>query len=289
MHYSPLQIVSMELRDRSKHLFLGSYRAAKWLYRILPTLLILTGFFTRDLHGQTTLQMGSTDLTILRTNRILAASKALAGPPGEAWYTGMQYDLPYRDALGTPFFFDQQRLEGRVIFSGRFSTGNEFLYDLVRDQLVVITYLEEGMEYIVLNRSWVEEAVLKVRGEEYLVVTEIHPLLKKYRLPGGYYELVYNSEQMLLLAEHSKELVFRAEQSDHHQYDYHRRLLLILGDRINDVTRERKLLALFPERKREIRAIRTSMGVKYEGTTSEQLRSILRFCEEIVPFSEEGS
>lgn len=204
----------------------------------------------------------------------------MEGPADSAWYVGIRYDFSYINAVGTPYYFDQSRLPGSIIFNFSEHTGDKFLYDLVRDQLVLLSYLETGLEYIVLNREWVHRADLSYNGAMHRLITDQYPRVRSFALDEGYYELIYQGEELMLLARHMKRLEFRADQSDHNVYAYTRRLWLIRDNQIHDVTRENRLLKLFPEDKRAIRAFRKGLGEKYDDCKSQQLRNVASFCEE---------
>jgi hypothetical protein len=219
------------------------------------------------------------DLTQLRSLKMLEISDRLIGDPDSLWFMGIRYPRAHISAVGTPYFYDQSAVNGNIRFNQWEQRNETFLYDIERDELVLLADWGNGTEHITLTRGWVEWADLKHKGYNHRFITENHHLIRSYGLQGGYYEIVHSGAQYLLLAKHQKGLEFRADQSDHNVYVYSRQLLLIGHGQLHDVSSERRFLGYFSVYKKELRKLRKAQGVKFQEATSEQLRLWMEWCE----------
>ena len=252
--------------------------------QIVTSILLLTailcmvpGYFPLIAQDGSNDQTG--ELTRRRSLRMFEISDGLTGGPDSLWFMGIRYPLSYMMAVGTPYFYDQFSVNGNIRFNQLEHRNETFLYDLERDELVLLADWGNGTEHITLNRGWVEWVDLKYNGSNHRFITENHHLIRSVGLQEGYYEIVHSGARYQLLAKHQKRLEFRADQSDHNVYVYTRELLLIGNGQLDYVSRERRFLGYFSVYKKELRKLRKAQGVKFQEATSEQLRLLMEWCE----------
>ena len=233
--------------------------------------------------GQRSSDPEKSELTILRSQRMLEISNPLSGKPDSLWYVGMQYNPNYIKSVGTPYFFDKSNIQGRICFNGSEYDKHMYMYDLEKDEIMVKAYIEsEGVDWIVLNRGWVDWITLELDDYEYRFVTERNPVLNAHMLEEGYYELIHEGPGLILLGKHSKDTEFRPEISEYNIYTYMRDLILIREKETYDVSKFRELVRLFPQHKRALRSMNRENKEKYDEASSKQLKKMMAYCESII-------
>ena len=233
--------------------------------------------------GQRSADPETSELTRLRSQRMEQISMSLMGKPDSLWYVGMQYSPNYSKSIGTPYFFDNSNIKGRICFNGSEYDHHMYMYDLEKDEIMVKAYIKlKGVEWIVLNRGWVDWIIFVLNDSEYRFVTERNPVLAEYMLDKGYYEWIHEGPGLILLGKHSKSTEFRPEINEYNEYTYMRDLILIRENETYEVSKFRELLRLFPEHKRALRSLNRENKDKYDEASSKQLQEIMAYCESIL-------
>ncbi|MCU4156644.1 hypothetical protein J1N10_11710 [Carboxylicivirga sp. A043] len=159
--------------------------------------------------------------------------------------------------------------------------GNEYpkkkvLYDIFKDKLIVNPdFYKFSNTYIELNKNEVDSFKIQFDYRSYMFIN-----FKKDKqnmgLTPGFYEQIYNSENSALLIKH---FVKRGVNDALPTYSYTTERYLFYGNYYYNITNKKKLLALFPQHKKQLKKKIKSINHSYKKMSPHQLSHLLRFID----------
>lgn len=115
-------------------------------------------------------------------------------------YNGEQYEYYTFKMEGDPFFETNQYTAGWVSYQGRIYDSLPMIYDVVRNQLVVLS--PDHISRIVIMNRFVDSFSLS--NHTFISLAEDH---KKNLYNPGFYDLLYSGNAVQFLERHVKEMV----------------------------------------------------------------------------------
>ena len=244
--------------------------------------IILLFILSAGINAQESNNLKNMELTRERTEKLLDYSNLSWHSEDSLWYVGKEYKFFNTRGLGTPFFFDEMKLKGSLVFNGKSFDALDLFYDIVKDELV-LHYLttNRGSVFIVLNKAWISEFSLDVNSENYQFVPETHfnnNLINK--VPEGFIEIAYKGNLKLLL-KYSKKLRFEATSSDRFSYIFEQYMYLIKENKCYDITKKSQILSAFPDKKNQIKTYLRKSQIHYNKASRKELISLIQYCEKL--------
>ncbi len=244
--------------------------------------IIILFLFSVGIKAQETKDLENIDLTQERTIKLNDYSNLSWHSEDSLWYVGKEYKFFNTRGLGTPFFYDEMKLKGSLVFNGKSYSALDLFYDIVKDELV-LHYLTKirGSVFIILNKAWISEFTLDVNDIKYHFIPESYfnnGLINK--LPEGFVELAYDGNIKLLLR-YSKKLHFEATSSDRFNYIFEQKIYLIKDNKCFDVTKKYQILSVFPDNKNQIKTYLRKSQIHYKKATRSNLISLIQYCEKL--------
>ncbi|KUG06986.1 hypothetical protein [Solirubrum puertoriconensis] len=200
----------------------------------------------------TTLLTSAMEHMHLRYRETVGSSAAL--------YSGQQYvNYASGTAQGHQFFKSKNDLPGSVFYDGYEFTGLAMQYDAKQDALLVNSYnspakfrlVDERVEHFVIDGHRFVRIVADSAAAD--VVTT------------GFYELLYEGgPQLRVLAKHSKNLQIRmGQRMSYQEFIDIDRYYLQKGNRYYPVSKKGSVLALFSDRKKELKKYAAEQKLRF--------------------------
>jgi hypothetical protein len=225
-------------------------------------LLIITAFF---LSSQISYAQLSTVEDIKKKYEVV--TKQISG-----LYNGTKYqpDAVLYDE-GTPFLYSYLQ-PGSVEYDGKKYSDTELLYDLVKDELVLLHY--NGSARIQLIKSKVE--AFKIAGRNFIHVKADKS--KDWGINEGYYEVIYRGKD-LLIKKNLKVLQssYTSQSGRVDVYD-RKKFYLVRNDKANQVNSRKSFLSLLG--KKDIDSKLRKTGITYRVNPEEYMKLALQQTEQ---------
>jgi len=177
-------------------------------------------------------------------------SSALLGPhlyarlgADSRLYNGYEYIRNGTPAKGFPFLDSDSLQAGSLFYDGILYRDIPMEYDLVQDQLIIHDYT--GKTLISLITGKVGHFSIKTHQFRYLVTGKTAFALPK----TGFYEVLYASGPLTLLARREKKLIFPSNRDDLARYDQENFYFLQAGDRYYRIDGKDDLLDALKDKK----------------------------------------
>jgi hypothetical protein len=158
-------------------------------------------------------------------------------------YNGYEYIRNGTPAKGFAFFDSDSLLAGTLSYDGILYRDIPMEYDLVQDQLVINDYT--GKALISLIAGKIDHFSIGPHYFRYLVADKTASPLPK----TGFYEVLFASGSITLLARREKKLVFPSNRDDLARYYQENYYFLRVGDRFYRVDGKDDLLDAFKDKK----------------------------------------
>jgi hypothetical protein len=243
--------------------------------------IIVVFTLSNNSRAQDSTKLKNIELTRDRTAKVIEYSSLPRDNEDSLWYIGKEYEFLNTKDLGTPFFFDEMKFKGSLVFNGRSYSDLILFYDLVRDELVLHAKTKsKGSVFIILNKAWISEFSLEKNNEffRFLPDSYFNNLLNK--LPEGFLEVSYDNK-LKLLFKYSKKIHFENNTSDRFNYNFEQNIYLIKENKSFEITSKSKFLSVFPEHKKQINAFLRKSQFRYKNATRSELISLIEYCEKL--------
>lgn len=184
--------------------------------------------------------------------------------------SGKIYRPPTRVSNSSPYFKNMTFAWGTIVYDKVKYENLTLAYDVSSDKLVL-----EDVTYIHVVKNLVD--YFTVNGD-----TIVYKPTPSGDIPGGYYEKIYSSNKASGLAKHSKYLkeVMRGTMMERAYEETIRYYVLAPGlDNYKDLRREKDLLNLHKDLKKEAKALLRSRSLQFKKQPKETVQTILQFYE----------
>lgn len=171
------------------------------------------------------------------------------GIENTALYEGIIYRGYYRTINDKiQFFRSGQWLKGSVVYSGQLFTGVQLIYDVFADHLIIKGLDRLGGGSLLLFKDKISS--FTIDGTDFVNVQNV----TSESGPSGFYELLWNNQQMRLLAKHQKkEFVRKDRSSTYHEFVDIKKLYLLETDgEYHQLKVKKDIIEVFPAMKKEI-------------------------------------
>ncbi len=171
------------------------------------------------------------------------------GLENTALYDGVIYKEIYRTINDKiKFYKSSSWLDGSVIYAGQMFTDIPMRYDVFEDQLLIKLKDQLGGGALLLFKDKV--STFTIDGTIFVNVTEI----SRSSSNSGFYELLWQNDNMRLLAKHQKNDFLRKDRrSLYYEFiDQKKQYLLYYAHKYSSLEKKKDVTALFPEFKNEV-------------------------------------
>ncbi len=232
-------------------------------------------------HAQEIKTLDKLQLTLERTQKLIDYSEHSSEIIDSLWFVGKEYKFLNSNSIGSPFFFDEVKFNGSVIFNGKRYSDLNLFYDIVKDALVLHHSSSQlGFIFVELNKAWVEQFNLEKNGINYGFLSDTYFRNLKNKLPEGYFELVYENN-LILLFKSSKVPIFDAYSSNHYKFIFKQTIYLIKNNRAYNITKKSDFLSVFEKSKKQIRSFLRHSNFFYNNASRSELISLIKYCENL--------
>jgi len=189
-------------------------------------------------------------------------------------FNGREFVPHNLSAVGSPNHANLVMLDhSSVVFDGFFYNDIPLLYDLVIDQLVTI-HPERKVE-IYLEKHLVDW--FSIQRDQFVRIGDVQS-----ELAPGFYQLVYQGENYICYAKHSKEVRRYASGTilEHRFFETVTYYLRIGDDPFRVVKSQKELLSLADDHRRAIRRALRANGLSFRARPVESLQAVLNFLDD---------
>ncbi len=208
--------------------------------------------------------------------------------------SGKEYKIYHSTLETSPMFDASYGMEGSV-----FSNGDEYsgmlAYDIFKDELIFVSELFKDCSFISLNPAVVDsfrlvpkstaKSPLKMyRQKEYMFVRVNFPDNIDIPLKDGYYEISEIGGKKLIIRHESVQNNNEGEEAIIHgifRYDYMQKKILYMDGNYYDINSKKKLLRLFPDKRKVLNKKINSYSINYNLISKKQLAEIIQLTNSI--------
>lgn len=193
----------------------------------------------------------------------------------------------YIDGKEQKMFFNITKsnplLNGKLGEGTLFSNGEKYdslilAYDVYNDQLLNIPSIDElRFYYVRLKKEKIDSFHISFDGEKYSLYQLDFPAGNSQKLEKGFYER-HIIDQTHLLFNHTA-IVNNLEGYDEYRFDLD--VFIYKNNQYNDVASKKKLLKLYPEKKKQIKKKISQMPVPYRQLDKYQILEVVRYVESL--------
>ena len=188
------------------------------------------------------------------------------------YINGREYKPYHYPTKDTPYLNGCKGV-GSIFIDGEEYSEKQVFYDLYKDDLVVIpNHFDFSNVYIEINKSIVDSFHIAFDKEAYSLIN-IKNNGNNKGLEPGFYEQIYHKIKVSLLLKH---LVKKGNTDGYTTYDYEIKRFLIFQGSHHDITRKKKLLALFPDSKKKVKKAIKSINHSYKKMSNHQLIQLVK-------------
>jgi hypothetical protein len=191
------------------------------------------------------------------------------------YINGREYK-PYHYPTNENPYLHSSSGEGSIFIKGNEYQKKKLLYDAYKDLLIVNpNYPEFSTIYIQLNESKIDSFTIHLENQNYTFINFNDNKLTA-GLKAGFYERIYYSAQSSLLIKH---YMIKGIEEALPTYSHHKDRYICLKGHYYNVTSKKKLLALFPDNKKQLKKKIKSINLSYKKMTNIQLVQLLQFID----------
>lgn len=165
-------------------------------------------------------------------------------------YTGISYYDPHSTIRGHQFFGDDYWEQGSINYNGQHYDSIYLKYDVFKDQLLVENFNSSGfLSPIILDRSKVHSFTLK--GHHFIKIEADTTSI----LRTGYYDLLYQGDELQFIVRRRKEIVDSNEISSVRQeFAVKDRFYIKKDEAYHRFRKKSSLLKMLKDHKKELKA-----------------------------------
>lgn len=191
-------------------------------------------------------------------------------------YNGKKYYRENRDAIGHPFWIQEEAFSGSLSVSGRVYSDLQIKYELHK-QIFILEYKEYSgaQQAIILNNQSIDSVMINERVFIKNPFGEIDNEFIQQVYPGKFSAYI----------SHSKEFLFQnvGVQSGYKYSKEIKKPFIVINDNILAFGSRRSFLQIFPDQKRkEIKQYISSQRIRMKKLQDDQFRELIIVCNNIV-------
>ena len=192
-------------------------------------------------------------------------------------YTGVSYYDPHTTIRGHQFFGDDYWEQGSIDYNGQHYDSIYLKYDVFKDQLLVENFNSSGfLSPIVLDRNKVYSFILK--GHHFIKIEADTTSI----LRTGYYDLLYQGDELQFVVRRRKEIVDSNEISSVRQeFAVKDRFYIKKGEAYHRFRNKSSLLKVLKDHKKELKAFIKSNSMLSTMQPDVQFTEIIRYYDSI--------
>lgn len=188
---------------------------------------------------------------------------------------GREYKPYHHPTQDNPFLNSTSGI-GSIYMDGKEYTGKQLTYDIYKDLLIVVPdYFKFSNVYVQLKKSEIDSFAIHFDKEYYQLIN-----FKKQQCPPGlepgFYQRIYKSDITTLLIKH---YVIRGVNNAQTTYRYQTDRFILLNGNSYNVSTKKKLAAIFPKHKKQIKRKIKSINYSYKKMDNAQLFQVIQFID----------
>jgi len=208
-------------------------------------------------------------------NKLVALYHTSVGPASNL-YNGTQYEFyPFPFQESHPYFETSSFTSGTVTYSGVTYTGVPLLYDIVRDELVLLHY--DSIHRVSLVNE--NTASFSLAGHHFI---RIERDSTQKVLPAGFYDELHQG-QVSFLVKRTKDL---EEVIDNRnvvsRVVYKKRYFVLNGGAYYAVKNKKALLRLFKDKKNEIQQFIKQDKISFKRNEEMAMKSVVAYYDQLI-------
>lgn len=193
---------------------------------------------------------------------------------------GIFYEDYYRNAIGHPFFLENQFYTGTLVFRNKRYENIKMKYDIYEQQLVIYYVLFNSNVWVILPNDFISE--FSLNGKTF----------RKYSFGeenSEFYQVIYDSKNLKCLYSWTKSRTDSYHQRTYNSYkfsDSKMKSYLFLDNALNEFYNNNSFVKIFPQAfqdriKKYIKSNKIKVRVNDEQTTK-----LLIYCNELISAGE---
>jgi hypothetical protein len=212
-----------------------------------------------------------------RDTSLIKASAAYLDLMGKeaALYTGAEYISPRQQIEGTPFFGQESRFKGEVMFAGTWFFSLPIHYDLVNDKLLIWSF--DQSQLLVMNSEKIDRFRL---GNEEFVRGGVFAKAKENR-KAGFYQILYEGDVQVLAQK--KKVVVQKSAADK-SFAYYKQFntyFMVMDENWEEVNGKKSIMHIFSDQKENIKAFIRNENLNYSKSPELFLQKVAAYYESI--------
>lgn len=190
-------------------------------------------------------------------------------------YAGAEYISPRQQIEGTPFFGQESRFKGDVMFAGTWFFGLPIHYDLVNDKLLIWSF--DQSQLLVMNSEKIDRFRL---GNEEFVRGGVVAKAKENR-KAGFYQILHEGD-VQVLAQKKKVVVQKsaADKSFAYYKQFNTYFMVMDGNWV-EVNGKKSIMHIFSDQKENIKAFIRNKNLNYNKSPELFLQKVAAYYESI--------
>lgn len=208
--------------------------------------------------------------------------------------SGKEYKIYHSTLETSPMFDASYGMEGMVYSNGETYSGM-LAYDICKDELIFVSELFKDCSFISLNPAVVDSFKLVVRStaksplkmyrqKEYLFIRVDFPDNLNIPLKDGYCEISEIGDKKLFIRHETIQNNNEGEEAIVHgifRYDYMQDKILYMNGNYYDINSKKKLLKLFPDKRKVLNKKINSFSINYNSISKKQLTEVIQITNSI--------
>ncbi|MBR8536803.1 hypothetical protein KDU71_14610 [Carboxylicivirga sediminis] len=194
------------------------------------------------------------------------------------YINGREYKPYHHPTQDNPFLNSTSGI-GSIYMHGKEYAKKQLTYDIYKDLLIVVPdYFKFSNVYVQLKKNEVDSFTISFDRENYQLIN-----YKKQECPPGlepgFYQRLYKSDNITLLIKH---YVIRGVNNAQTTFRYTTDRFILFNDHYShNVSTKKKLVALLPEHKKQLRRKIKSINYSYKKMDNSQLIQVIQFIDSL--------
>ena len=194
-------------------------------------------------------------------------------------FAGVTYQMPDARIEGNPWLFPMYT-SGSLSWMGRLHQSDNLRYDLVLNQLVLLT--SSGRQEYLLALSPLHVPDFSLGDRQFRSPSTFEESEIPEELQSGYHELVFAGDSVELICLHKKRLLSESRSmSIQYYFDYKRSLYLLQDGQFIRILTNRQLLKSLGSHKKELKRLMRDRALSVKKSEPAELASVLEMFEQL--------